>query len=163
MSRRQSVVNGWLGSSGHKANIENPNFTSTGVGVASDASGRLYWTQNFGNDTTTTQPPPAPPPPAADTQKPSAPAGLTVGSIGQSSLRLRWSASSDNVAVAGYRVYRGSARLATTTGTSYTFTALACGTRYTLGVEALDAAGNVSARRVVTVSTRSCRLFGGGF
>lgn len=43
----QSVVSGWLNSPGHKANIENPSFTSTGVGVAS-SGGRLYWTQSFG-------------------------------------------------------------------------------------------------------------------
>ena len=41
----QSVVDGWLGSPGHKANIENANFTSTGVGVAANASGQLYWTR----------------------------------------------------------------------------------------------------------------------
>ena len=35
---------------GHRANIENPGFTSTGVGVAASGSGRLYWTQNFGDD-----------------------------------------------------------------------------------------------------------------
>ena len=37
----QSVVNGWLGSAGHKANIENPGFSSTGVGVAANGSGQL--------------------------------------------------------------------------------------------------------------------------
>lgn len=43
----QAVVNGWLASPGHKANIESPSFTSTGVGAAS-AGGRIYWTQSFG-------------------------------------------------------------------------------------------------------------------
>lgn len=43
----QSVMNGWLNSPGHRVNIENPSFTSTGVGVAS-SGGRLYWTQSFG-------------------------------------------------------------------------------------------------------------------
>ena len=46
----QAAVNGWLGSSGHKANIESAGYTTTGVGVAADASGRLYWTQSFGNE-----------------------------------------------------------------------------------------------------------------
>ena len=46
----QSVVAGWLASPGHRANIENPGFTSTGVGVAASGSGRLYWTQSFGDD-----------------------------------------------------------------------------------------------------------------
>ncbi len=57
----QSVVDGWLGSPGHRANIENANFTSTGVGVAANASGQLYWTQNFGTDVAGS-PPPQPPP-----------------------------------------------------------------------------------------------------
>jgi len=64
-SSAQSVVNGWLGSPGHKANIENPGFSSTGVGVAANGSGQLYWTQNFGNDASGGTPaPPAPTPPA---------------------------------------------------------------------------------------------------
>jgi uncharacterized protein YkwD len=46
----QSVVAGWLASPGHRANIANRSFTSTGVGVAASGSGRLYWTQSFGND-----------------------------------------------------------------------------------------------------------------
>jgi uncharacterized protein YkwD len=62
----QAVVNGWLGSSGHKANIENPTFTSTGVGVAANTGGQLYWTQNFGTDVPVgTPPPPATPAPPA--------------------------------------------------------------------------------------------------
>ena len=59
----QSVVNGWLASAGHKANIENPSYSSTGVGVASNGSGQLFWTQSFGNDVAGSGPPPAPTPP----------------------------------------------------------------------------------------------------
>jgi uncharacterized protein YkwD len=72
-STAQSVVNGWLGSSGHRANIENANFTSTGVGVAANAGGQLYWTQNFGNDVSgsTPPPPPAAPNPPSSTPQPS--------------------------------------------------------------------------------------------
>jgi uncharacterized protein YkwD len=46
----RSVVAGWLASPGHRANIANPQFTSTGVGVAAASGGRLYWTQDFGDD-----------------------------------------------------------------------------------------------------------------
>lgn len=49
----RSVVAGWLASQGHRANIANPRFTSTGVGVAATGSGRLYWTQDFGDDVRT--------------------------------------------------------------------------------------------------------------
>ncbi len=91
-----------------------------------------------------------------DLAAPSTPAGLTVTSTARTSIAVRWSASTDNVGVAGYRLYRGTTRVATITGTTYTFTGLGCSRSYQLGVEAIDAAGNVSGRRVVTVSTSSC-------
>ena len=46
--------------------------------------------------------------------------------------------------VSGYGVYLNGTKVATTTATSYTYTNLACGTTYTIGLEALDAAGNAS-------------------
>ncbi|MGH4126097.1 MAG: CAP domain-containing protein [Clostridium sp.] len=42
-----SVMNGWMNSPGHKANILSVNFTEIGVGVAKDKSGTIYWTQQF--------------------------------------------------------------------------------------------------------------------
>ena len=42
-----SVVNGWLNSPGHRANIENPNYVSMGSGAAASASGQLYWAHTF--------------------------------------------------------------------------------------------------------------------
>ncbi|MBE6959810.1 MAG: SafA/ExsA family spore coat assembly protein [Ruminococcaceae bacterium] len=40
----QAVVNGWMNSSGHRANILNVNYTHIGVGYV---SGGNYWTQMF--------------------------------------------------------------------------------------------------------------------
>ena len=57
----------------------------------------------------------------------------------------RWNASTDNVGVTGYSLYRNGAKAGSTTATSYTFTGLACGTTYTLALTAYDAAGNESA------------------
>jgi hypothetical protein len=88
--------------------------------------------------------------PVADTQPPSAPGTLTA-SGGSGTASLSWGAATDNVAVAGYNVYRsttsgfapGSANQITqTSGTSYTDGGLAAGTYYYL-VTAFDAAGNV--------------------
>lgn len=45
----QSVMNGWMNSSGHRANILNPNYTSIGIGHYQNASGVHYWTQLFFN------------------------------------------------------------------------------------------------------------------
>lgn len=42
-----SVVNGWMNSSGHRANILNSNFTHIGVGYSISSSGKRYWTQMF--------------------------------------------------------------------------------------------------------------------
>jgi uncharacterized protein YkwD len=41
----QDVVNGWLASPGHRANIERAEYRATGVGVAGT---QAYWAQTFG-------------------------------------------------------------------------------------------------------------------
>ena len=97
-----------------------------------------------------------PPPPPGDTQPPSAPTGLVVSSAGQTSLALGWSASSDNVGVTGYGVYKNGSLVASPAGTSYTLSGLTCGTSYTIAVDAFDAAGNRSAQATVTTSTAAC-------
>lgn len=43
----QEVVEDWMNSSGHRANILNSNYTSIGVGCYRSASGGYYWTQLF--------------------------------------------------------------------------------------------------------------------
>ena len=43
----QEVMNAWMNSSGHRANILSSNFTKLGVGIAKDSNGTLYWTQMF--------------------------------------------------------------------------------------------------------------------
>ncbi|MGY3795655.1 endonuclease [Aquimarina sp. 433] len=79
-----------------------------------------------------------------DTESPSIPAALTASNITTTSAQLSWNASSDNVGVTGYDVYRNGSLLSSTSNTSYTVTALSPATTYTFGVRAKDAAGNVS-------------------
>jgi len=43
----EQVMQGWMNSPGHRANILNSSFTQIGVGIAKNSSGRLYWTQQF--------------------------------------------------------------------------------------------------------------------
>ena len=43
----EEVMRGWMGSSGHRANILNGSFTEMGVAVARDGQGRPYWAQVF--------------------------------------------------------------------------------------------------------------------
>lgn len=43
-----TVMDAWLASPGHRANLLNANFTQIGVGVALDAQGEPYYCQTFG-------------------------------------------------------------------------------------------------------------------
>lgn len=43
----EEVMNGWMNSAGHRANILNANFTKIGVGYYKAANGRKYWSQLF--------------------------------------------------------------------------------------------------------------------
>jgi uncharacterized protein YkwD len=68
-----SVMQGWLSSPGHRANIEGSSFRAIGVGAAVAADGTLYWAQAFGAVADAASPPPAPPPPVAPPSPPPAP------------------------------------------------------------------------------------------
>ncbi len=46
------VMTGWMGSSGHRANILNASFNHVGLGLANAGDGTPYWTQVFGNSGT---------------------------------------------------------------------------------------------------------------
>ena len=82
---------------------------------------------------------------AADRTPPSAPTGLTVTGTTGTTASLRWTASTDNFGVAGYKVFRNGAQVGTTTTTSFTDTGLAQSTTYSYTVAAYDVAGNASA------------------
>ena len=69
-----SVVNGWLNSSGHRANIENATYVAIGSGAASSASGQIYWAHAFGTSGGGAAPAPAPAPPAPAPPAPAPPA-----------------------------------------------------------------------------------------
>lgn len=96
----------------------------------------------------------AQPPP--DTQPPTTPAGLSAAALSASQIRLTWSPATDNIGVAGYRVYRdgGATPLATVTGgTSYTDGGLAPATTHSYTVAAFDAAGNQSQQSAAASAT----------
>lgn len=85
-----------------------------------------------------------------DVSAPSAPHDL-AGKPGNAQVALSWGASSDNVGVRGYRVYRAGREVATTTALRYTDPRLTNGRTYSYDVVAFDAAGNLS-KRSATVS-----------
>gem|GEM_PF-1309147 len=80
-----------------------------------------------------------------DTHAPAVPAGLASANITQTSFTLSWTASTDNVGVIGYDVYRDGTYLETVTGTTFGISGLSAGTTYVMTVRAKDAANNVSA------------------
>jgi chitodextrinase len=101
---------------------------------------------------------PTPPVVGGDTTPPTAPGNLQVTGNTDTTVSLSWSASTDNVGVAGYNVQRvngsTSTVLGSTTATSFTVSGLTASTSYTFDVTAYDAAGNVSqASNTVTVTT----------
>lgn len=83
----------------------------------------------------------------ADTTAPSVPTYLTAVAATDTRVSLRWLASTDNVGVGGYFIYRDSHLLASTqtATTFYSDTIGTADTVYTYTVAAYDAAGNVSA------------------
>jgi chitodextrinase len=79
-----------------------------------------------------------------DTQSPSVPTGLAASNVGDTHASLSWTASSDNVAVAAYLVYRNGAFIESTRSTSVTDNGLSPTTSYSYTVAAIDYANNVS-------------------
>jgi hypothetical protein len=91
---------------------------------------------------------------------PSTPGAVSVTAATQTSVTLAWPGSTDDVALKGYDVYvdpATSPRVSVTTPTA-TIDGLACGTTYSVAVEAVDAQGNRSARVTGSVATAKCPL-----
>src|SRR4029078_11692357 len=72
------------------------------------------------------------------------PASLVAQAVSTSQINLIWGASSDNIGVTGYNVYRNGNLLTTVTGTTFGDSTLSPSTSYSYVVKARDAAGNIS-------------------
>ncbi len=81
-----------------------------------------------------------------DTQAPTVPTNVTATAASSVAINVSWTASTDNIGVAGYRVFRNGTQITTTTATSFSDTGLSPATSYVYTVAAFDAAGNVSAQ-----------------
>jgi len=90
-----------------------------------------------------------------DTTPPSVPTGLTATAISSSQIDLSWNASTDNIGVVGYKVYRNGTYLKSVTTTSTSDTGLNANTQYCYTISAYDAAGNESGQ-----SNQSCATTG---
>jgi chitodextrinase len=121
-----------------------PSTAYSFVVTARDAAGNFSAASSAASVTT---------PSAPDTAAPSVPANLSATAVSTSQINLSWTASTDNIGVAGYDVYRGSTKVATVTSTSFGDSGLSAGTTYSYTVVAKDAAGNASAHSAAVSAT----------
>ncbi len=91
-----------------------------------------------------------------DNQPPSTPSGFRQAATAQDAVVLAWNPSGDDTGVVGYGVYRNVVQIAAPTDPTVTLNGLACGSTYTYGVDAVDAAGNRSLLGTAYVQTASC-------
>jgi hypothetical protein len=89
----------------------------------------------------------------ADSTPPTIPANLLASAASSSEINLSWSASTDAVGVAGYKVYRNGVYLKAVAAISTSDTGLIGNVQYCYKVSAYDAAGNHSAQ-----STEACAM-----
>ena len=82
--------------------------------------------------------------PPSDITPPTAPSNLKVDSLSYNKITLSWLASTDNVAVTEYIIYRNGVEMARTASTVFTDSTVAPETTYTYKATAIDAALNIS-------------------
>lgn len=104
---------------------------------AFDAAGNVSDASNTANVTTLSDNP-------EDNESPTVPTNLTASDIGKTSLKLTWDASSDNVGVDYYRIYRNGSHISSVNNTSSLITGLTEGAQYYFYIRAYDEAGNSS-------------------
>jgi chitodextrinase len=90
-----------------------------------------------------------------DTVPPSTPTILTASSGSSTTASLSWTASTDNVGVAGYYMWRNGKQLPTTALTMFQDSGLKGNTTYTYQVAAFDLGGNVSPQATVSITTQN--------
>jgi chitodextrinase len=107
-----------------------------------------------------------------DTTIPTQPTNLSAAAISSSQINITWTASTDNLAVSGYKVYRNGSFVTNSTSASYGDSGLLATTTYSYNVIAYDAAGNLSATSStasattlatsVSTTTAKIRIIGNG-
>lgn len=100
--------------------------------------------------------------PVGDTVTPSTPINIVASVTSPSQINLNWSASTDNVGVIGYNIYRNgnfvrfftkNSLVGMATSTNFNVTGLKPDTLYKYTIRAVDAAGNLSAKSIVVSAT----------
>ncbi|MEU5260544.1 PQQ-dependent sugar dehydrogenase [Amycolatopsis sp. NPDC021455] len=83
-------------------------------------------------------------PPSDDHTPPSVPENVHTTAVNSTSIGLAWTASTDDVAVTGYRIYDSGTQIGTSDTASTTLGGLTPNTAYHLQVRAVDGNGNLS-------------------
>ena len=119
-----------------------PTFTDTGLSTATTYSYTVSAFDAAGNNSA---PSSALSVTTLDTTAPSVPTGLAASGITATGATISWTASTDNVAVTGYKVFRNGVQVGAPAVPTFTDTGLSTATTYSYTVSAFDAAGNNSA------------------
>jgi hypothetical protein len=95
-----------------------------------------------------------------DTNAPSVPTSLVTQATSASQINLTWTASTDDIGVTGYKIYRDGVYLQSVSATSTTDTGMVPYTQYCYQVTAYDTAGNESAKCMqVCAAINSYRIY----
>ncbi|WP_035108754.1 fibronectin type III domain-containing protein [Flavobacterium denitrificans] len=117
---------------------------------ARDLAGNVSESSNSLSVTTASEP---------DTTPPTIPTSLTASMITNNSLRLTWTASTDNVGILRYNIYRNGIKIGTSVTTTYDVSGLSPNTEYSFHVVAEDTFGNLSdPSSILTATTLNISL-----
>jgi len=141
---RNGAMVGSSTTTGYADTAVQPSTTYSYYAVAYDAAGNVSTASNTA--TATTVPP--------DTTPPSPPSGLAANVASSTEVDLSWTPSTDNVGVAGYRIYRNGALVGSSATTAYADKGVQPSTSYSYSTIAYDAAANTStASNTASVTT----------
>lgn len=88
-----------------------------------------------------------------DTVDPTTPTGLSATNITSSEATITWNASTDDIALSGYRIYQNGVHIGTTVNSSFSINSLEASTLYLFTVEAYDSSNNTSLSNNLNVTT----------
>src|SRR5437773_1257001 len=127
------------------ASVAGRSYANTGLSAATTYSYTVAASDAARNASAQSSPVSATTKAPLDTQAPSIPTNLAASAITPTTLTLSWNAATDNVAVAGYRVYLNGTLLLSPSSTSAQIIELTPNFTRSFTVAAFDAAGNASA------------------
>ncbi len=142
------------------ATVSGTTYTDSAVNASTTYSYRVVAFDATKNNSVASAIANATTPAVPDTTAPSTPTGLTANLVGSTQANLVWVASTDNIGVKEYDVYRSTSttiapiKIATVTTNSFGNTGLSASTTYSYYVIARDATGNSSpASATATITT----------